>query len=503
MRQYEMFEISLTGEISEDNQAEVTAVISFEGKEKQIKGFYAGNGVYKVRFLPESAGLYRWKVNGAVSGEGEAVCVEAKAGEHGLVKPVGTHFIYEDGTRYIPVGTTVYALLHQEKELREQTMQTLQTAPFNKIRFCVFPKHFDFNSNEPEMLPFQITDGRPDPAKPCYEFWDRMEEYISRLHAIGIQADLILFHPYDHWGFARWSRQECLAYLTYAVRRLSAYPNIWWSLANEYDAITEFKHEWWAEFAALIRKEESCRHNLSNHNLLWKWDFANPDTTHVCLQSSAFEEVPELMEYGKPILFDECGYEGDIPYPWGNLSGFELVNRFWKAAVMGAYCTHGETFWNPEEILWWSKGGTFKGESVPRIAFLKEVLESLPGDLTYEVSDAERAYFEKGREGLKELAGTGGFPAAFVDYPNELLPLLIRTMTEMRSSFRDEVILIYNVRQCRSFLEVELPAAGHYTIELLDVWDMTRKVQMTGACGKVRVEMPGKEGIAMLALKEH
>ena len=32
---------------------------------------------------------------------------------------------------------------------------------------------------------------------------------------------------------------------------------------------------------------------------------------------------------------------------------------------------------------------------------------------------------------------------------------------------------------------------------------MTRKVQMTGACGKVRIEMPGKEGIAMLALKEH
>ncbi|MFR9233601.1 MAG: DUF5060 domain-containing protein [Eisenbergiella massiliensis] len=115
MRQYEMFEISLTGEISEDNQAEVTAVISFEGKEKQIKGFYAGNGVYKVRFLPESAGLYRWKVNGAVSGEGEAVCVEAKAGEHGLVKPVGTHFIYEDGTRYIPVGTTVYALFTRKR----------------------------------------------------------------------------------------------------------------------------------------------------------------------------------------------------------------------------------------------------------------------------------------------------------------------------------------------------------------------------------------------------
>ena len=65
------------------------------------------------------------------------------------------------------------------------------------------------------------------------------------------------------------------------------------------------------------------------------------------------------------------------------------------------------------------------------------------------------------------------------------------------------MIMIYNARQCRSFLEVELPAAGCYTIEILDVWNMTRKVQMTGVCGKVRVEMPGKEGIAMLALKEH
>ena len=170
---------------------------------------------------------------------------------------------------------------------------------------------------------------------------------------------------------------------------------------------------------------------------------------------------------------------------------------------MGAYCTHGETFWNQEEILWWSKGGIFKGESVPRIAFLKEILESLPGDLTYEVLDAERVYFYKGREGLRELAADGKFPEGFVDYPEELLRPLIRTMTELRSSYKDEVIIIYNGRQCRRFLDVELPTEGRYTIEIIDVWNMTRKIQRKGVSGKVRVEMPGIEGIAMLATKEH
>ena len=156
MRQYEMFEISLQGENKKYNPAEVNAIFYYGDTEKQVKGFYAGNGEYKVRLLPSMTGLYKWKIEGAVSGEGEDLCEKANNGMHGLVKPDGAHFIYEDGTRYIPVGTTVYAMLHQEKALREQTMRTLENSPFNKIRFCVFPKHFDYNSNEPELYLFSL-----------------------------------------------------------------------------------------------------------------------------------------------------------------------------------------------------------------------------------------------------------------------------------------------------------------------------------------------------------
>lgn len=59
-------------------------------------------------------------------------------------------FIYEDGTPGLFFGTTVYALMHQPEPLIHETMETLKSAPFNKIRLCVFPKDYRFNHNEPE-----------------------------------------------------------------------------------------------------------------------------------------------------------------------------------------------------------------------------------------------------------------------------------------------------------------------------------------------------------------
>jgi hypothetical protein len=33
---------------------------------------------------------------------------------------------------------------------------------------------------------------------------------------------------------------------------------------------------------------------------------------------------------------------------------------------------------HPDDILWWSKGGVLHGESWPRIAFLREIIEDMP-----------------------------------------------------------------------------------------------------------------------------
>ncbi len=109
-----------------------------------------------------------------------------------------------------------------------------------------------------------------------------------------------------------------------------------------------------------------------------------------------------IHQYQKPLMIDETGYEGNIPYSWGNLSAFELVNKFWIVCVQGGYCTHGETYLNEEENLWWSKGGRLIGESPSRIRFLKEIIDSLPGPIAYTGRVWMKEAYEKMKENMPE-----------------------------------------------------------------------------------------------------
>ena len=54
---------------------------------------------------------------------------------------------------------------------------------------------------------------------------------------LGIQADVILFHPYDIWGYFEMGDKMNEKYIRYMIARVSAYRNVWWSLANEWEGI--------------------------------------------------------------------------------------------------------------------------------------------------------------------------------------------------------------------------------------------------------------------------
>ena len=88
MKLYETFELEFAGEKLSENWAsvDVTAVFTSGNTKVTTRGFYAGDGIYKVRFLPEKTGIYTWKVTGCVEGEGEENCerMVAGAGQAGL-----------------------------------------------------------------------------------------------------------------------------------------------------------------------------------------------------------------------------------------------------------------------------------------------------------------------------------------------------------------------------------------------------------------------------------
>lgn len=426
--------------------------------------------------------------------------------EKEIVKAEGLHFCYESGITYLPFGTTVYALMYQPKERIRQTMDTLKKSPFNKIRMCVFPKYLVYNEEEPLWFPFEKKNGRWDFTAPCVEFWDYLDGLIREFAAMGVQVDLILFHPYDRWGFASLTYEECLKYLDYVIGRLSVHPNIWWSLANEYDNLKNFNADWWQAFAEYIGQKDSRGHLLSNHNCLVYWDFHNSRTTHCCIQDSNVHLVPEYQKkYGKPVIFDECCYEGNVPYTWGNISGFELVHRFWTAVTYGGYCSHGETFWSEDQVLWWSKGGVLKGKSPERIAFLRRMAEAFGSPLEYyEEPHLKRllAQLEELKTKPEKAEEIEGFAPGLVMQPYERILSFIEGTRRCIGHVGEDIYLLYLGKQCTIETTLYLPEENHYDIEVIDIWDMTVNPVMTDVAGETRIPLPGKEGIAVLARRK-
>lgn len=398
-------EIALAGPSHGNPYLDVTlsAVVSGPGRaDHVVPGFYDGEGTYRLRFLPEAPGTYRVVTSSnARSLDAVEVTVEAgpaAEGAHGPVRVTGLGFAHADGTRAIPLGTTCYAWVHQTTELQEQTLATLATAPFTKLRMCVFPKSMVFNRNEPDRYPYAPTSetgenvgtgpqGSYDKQTFNPDYFRHLEHRVAQLGELGIDADLILFHPYDRWGFADLGRQADEHYLRYVVARLAAYPNVWWSMANEYDLMVKDDADW-HRLGRLVRQLDPYDHPTGIHNCGPFFDHTSDWITHSSVQKVDTYRTAEntdrwLREWGKPVVLDEICYEGDLEYGWGNITGEEMVRRFWEGACRGGFPGHGETYLDPEDVLWWAKGGPLKGTSAPRIAFLREVMAALPGDLTY------------------------------------------------------------------------------------------------------------------------
>ncbi len=436
-----IFELVLQGPSAGNPFADVELRAEFRQKNRILRpeGFYDGDGVYRIRFMPDTLGEWSYETESSqkeLDGQkGEFTCVKPAPGNHGPVRVHKTwHLAYADGTPYFQVGTTCYAWAHQGNAMEEQTLTTLKEAPFNKMRMCVFPKSYSYNKNEPQFYPFQ---GKPltnwDYSRFNPEFFRHFEQRVGELRDLGIEADLILFHPYDRWGYAKMDTRTDDRYLRYIVARLAAYRNVWWSFANEYDLMKSKTMADWDRFFQIVQQHDPYHHMRGIHNCRGFYDHTKPWVTHASIQSSNLAQGLKWRDqYNKPTIYDECKYEGNIPQGWGNITAKELVHRFWLGTIGGCYVGHGETYKHPKDILWWSKGGVLHGQSPARIAFLKKIMGPTP--------------FEDMMP--TELAGGN--------------PVLAK---------KGQLYFVY----CTSSAPVslDLPGPGAYKVDGIDTWNMT------------------------------
>jgi hypothetical protein len=469
VEQWGLFEVSLKGPADGNPfvDVELSAVFRQGATAITVTGFYDGDGTYRIRFMPPQTGAWSYEtrsnrpdLNGKI---GTLTAIAPAAQNHGPVRVAGQyHFAYADGTPFRQIGTTCYAWTHQGDELEVLTLKTLAASPFNKLRMCVFPKHYEFNTNEPVYYPFAGTPPRQwDFTRFNPQFFQHLEKRIGQLRDLGIEADLILFHPYDRqqWGFDDMGAAADDRYLRYLAARLSAYRNVWWSLANEFDLMKKKTDQDWDRFFQILQSTDPYSHLRSIHNFDgsgWRlYDHSKPWVTHVSIQSSDMLAIPMREKYRKPVIYDECQYEGNIQNFWGSLTAREMVHRFWLATIAGAYAGHGETYYHPQDILWWSKGGTLHGESPQRLVFLRKILE---------------------------------------DGPKEGLDPLNRNNTCGREG---EYYLVYLGNHQPVKYQARLPQGVQCTAEIIDTWEMTITPVPGTVANKSVIAMPGKTGMAI------
>jgi hypothetical protein len=465
---WDRFEVALQHKASGNPfGVKVSATFTNGKTSKTVAGFYDGNNIYRIRFMPTETGEWKYVTQssaGAMSKQkGSFTATPASKNNHGMMvvdTALKYHFKYADGTRYYPFGTTSYAWTHATEEMQEATVKHLAASGFNKIRFCVFPKEDAQYKEEPPYLPFVVKKVSTDEnGKKKYEFdyeqfnpvfFQNLEKRIDQLKEIGVEADLIMFHPYDEdlWGFEEMPKAVDIRYVEYLTARISSFRNVWWSLANEWDLLRKKTVENWKTLSKVTVKNDPYRHLCSIHGgTAVYFDYYMPEYTHVSIQDegpvqSANSSATLRMIFRKPVIADEVGYEGNYAR-WGRYSAQQMTYLVTNGVMGGIYVSHGEVYLYNNEPMHCAIGGELKGGSWQRIKFLRSILEEAPNPI--EMSDISRDF-------LTSTAGDGYY---FINFGKQIQDSWLFNLPA-----RNEIY--------------SRPKPGNkYKVDIINVWEMT------------------------------
>ena len=119
VEKWDVFEVEVFGKKEGNPFADYTIEGVFSGKEetKTVDGFYDGDGVYRVRFMPSFEGTYTFKISGSFSEESFEGCFQVTAPSkenHGPVRVSHTyHFAYEED------NPCYEEICHSPKQIKE------------------------------------------------------------------------------------------------------------------------------------------------------------------------------------------------------------------------------------------------------------------------------------------------------------------------------------------------------------------------------------------------
>lgn len=364
VKRWDVFEVQLQGPEEGNPFLDHTLTGIFTGRNESVtvKGFYDGNGTYKIRFMPSFTGKYNFIlqasfIKGSLSGT--FFVKDTDENNHGIARLHDTyHFRYEDGTVCHPFSSTAYTWYLQDAETMHNTVDSLKKAGIKRLRFEAMPGR--------ESM-FADTDYDTYSISHLH----KLEQAVTMLEEAGIEADLILAGKTVN----ELSPAQKVNYVNMMCDRFGAYHNVWWTLSRD-PAITDL-----SKMADALAKRDSYRHLRSVSGVQGSFDFVSNWTTHCSIEASDLynpvERTNDIREwYRKPVIIDDIGIEGDQPDFRYALPAKEIVRRSYETLIRGGYPSLSEAY---GDDLFIDKGGTLKGKAAERLAFLSRISEEVPG----------------------------------------------------------------------------------------------------------------------------
>ena len=88
--------------------------------------------------------------------------------------------------------------------------------------------------------------------------------------------------------------------------------------------------------ARILAEYDAFDHLRSIHYSHHQYEYGRGWCTHAGVQDSRMNLAASWRaDWRKPVVFDECRYEGNIASRWGNISADAMTRRFWQAAAQG------------------------------------------------------------------------------------------------------------------------------------------------------------------------
>ena len=157
-------------------------------------------------------------------------------------------------------------------------------------------------------------------------------------------------------------------------------------------------------------------------------------------------------------MIDECAYEGNIDQGWGNITGEEMVRRFWEGTVRGGYVGHGETYL-----------------TTPR------------------TSGGPRA----GSCAAPARTGSGSSAASWRQPRAATSSRCPARLGRPQRRHRGPVRLIYFGFNQPTYRRSILPPGDRFHVDVIDTWNMTIETLPETFEGRFRIELPGRQYVAV------